>query len=218
MLMLRVARLAGVMLLAAVSLPAQAAEKQAFAGNPLKLSAATAVDASCGGAVNQSLLQEQLETGLRRHGIALSSVHTARLGMEVECMSSPESGNALAIHQCLDLKELVSQNSAEGRAAMASTWRKCAAFQCRSGACAKTADGRLASLLDGFSEELQSRAGSAALTAPIITIRNAVGTPAAALAQAAAPDGAGTRTVFFSVYILFCLSVLLKWQLRGQYR
>jgi NAD-dependent oxidoreductase involved in siderophore biosynthesis len=135
--------------------------------------------------------------------------------MEVECMASP--AGATAIHQCLDLKELVSQNSAQGRPAMASTWRKCASFQCRGGACAKTADGRLASLVDAFSEELKARGVSVAAAAPIVTIRETVGAPAA-ITQAAAPGGAGTRTVFFSIYILFCLSVLLKWQLRGQYR
>jgi hypothetical protein len=148
-----------------------------------------------------------LTAGLRNVGIPVSTVYNSQLSVEVECATlSPDPGAALATHECLDFSELVQTASNEGRPALASTWRKCATLSCARGKCDAGVQAAVQDQLRELSAVLQERRAAAAAPAP-----------------APAPERRFTIEVsrrglvlFYSLYIVACLSLIVYWQVRKQ--
>ena len=194
----------------------------ASAAQPLRLAVASEFGKACGGAFAPSATRQQIENRLRSAGLTVSNVHTELLSIDVDCVAlgSGARTGSTAVHECLEFSELVSTASHTRGAALASTWRKCQSFVCSRGNCDPPLRAGVNGLLNEFLGTINRRiravpASPVAAPVPVpVQVRAPVPTVAYAMAQVTVVSSRGLL-LFYSVYILACMSVLLYWHFRG---
>jgi hypothetical protein len=185
---------------------------------PVAMSVASNIGRGCGDLVPPSVLQQDVEARLRGLGVTISSVHSAQLAVDVDCVGvGPGTRmSGVAVHQCLGLSEVVSVPSNDGRAMLATTWRQCQSYTCAGAKCKPLARTGLQTLIDSclgdFQERHLARQGG---QPPHAAKRAAVATVSSAYPETS-PRMVG-RVLFYSLYIMVCVSVMVYWQCRKQY-
>lgn len=183
---------------------------------PLRISVASSVARGCGNKIVPEALQQNAEGQLRGVGVAVSSIHNAQLVIDVDCVAvAPRARRAgVAVHQCLGFSELVSTPSNNGKAMLASTWRKCQSYPC-TGNCEPLVRSGQQTLMTAFLSDFQERIPRNLPALPQPSPKPAQNSPAKHSPNAiyAAPANAG-RTVFYFLYIMACFSVMCYWQCR----
>jgi len=192
-----------------------------------RISVASRIAQRCGGSVSPAVIQQDAEAGLRSAGFTVSSIYSGRLAIEVDCGAvAPGAERAgMLVQQCADFSELVTAPSNNGKAMLATTWRKCQSFECRGARCEPLMRSRLSTLTNAFVSDFQERNPRNALLIPQIVGQPEANAAAEKTGQQGypgqGPPAAAYRTVpvtfrqvFYSLYLLSCLCVLLYWRLR----
>jgi len=189
---------------------------------PLRLAVASEFGKACGGAFAPSATRQQIENRLRGAGLTVSNVHTELLSIDVDCVAlgSGARTGSTAVHGCLGFSELVSTTSHTRGAALAGTWRKCQSFVCTRGNCDPPLRAGVNGLVNEFLAAFETRVRAVPNSpdpAPVpVPAPAPVSVPAVAyaMAQVTVVSSRGLL-LFYSVYILACMSVLLYWHFRG---
>jgi hypothetical protein len=190
------------------------------ATEPLRFSVASHVASTCGSAFSPSVIRGETDARLRAVGITVSSVHTAQLAADVDCVAVGPSGrsSAIAVQQCLGYSELVSTPSRKSGITLATTWRKCQSFVCGNGRCEPPMRAVLNTLMNEFFTdferstkvyELAVRPAETPTQAPVV-LQTITGHAAQSTAVSVPP-----AVAFYSLYILACLILLFYWQFRS---
>jgi hypothetical protein len=196
----------------------------ASAPQPLRLAVASEFGKACGGAFAPSATRQQIENRLRSVGLTVSNVHTELLTIDVDCVAlgSGARTGSTAVHECLGFSELVSTATHTRGAALASTWRKCQSFVCTRGSCDPPlragVNGLTNEFLTTFEPRIRAVPPPPALTpapAPIPAPVKAPAPPALSPMTQVTTVSSRSILLFYSVYILACMSVLLYWHFRG---
>ena len=178
---------------------------------PLRMSVASNVAQGCGGTVLPSVIQQDAEAQLRGVGVTVSNIHNAQLAIDVDCVAVTPSARStvVVVHQCLAFSELVSAPSNDGRAMLATTWRKCQSFTCGGAKCEPLVRSGLHTLINPFFSDFQERNSRNDLPIPQIRPQ-----PQASVIPGEAPHRLVGRVVFYLLYIMTCVTVLVYWQRR----
>ncbi len=155
------------------------------------------------------VLQEAIETQLQGAGFPLAKAHNASLASEVECTPVNPQGKSprTVLHQCVSVSQAVSL-SAEVRAALATTWRKCESYTCAARNCEAVALTGARDLVDTFVSEQRERSArelkavTGAVTGAVTTLDRAAGTT----------RSSDLTFFYYSFYIMTCVAVLFRWQ------
>jgi hypothetical protein len=169
---------------------------------PFRLSAVSQTSEGCGSLITAPAVQQNLEGQLRSVGINLSAIYNAQISTDLDCMAMEDGTRAaIAVHQCLAFSEVVSA-SRQDKPILASTWRKCQSYTCRSGNCDSQASATTGTLLGAFLVEFQRRTQAEATQfVPAITYNPP-------------PKRNVVQFVFYTGFIMACLSVLFYGQWR----
>ena len=188
-----------------------------------RLSLASRVGTNCGSVFSAAGVRGYVDSRLRAAGITTSSVYTAQLAVEVDCVArGPRAGDrGIAVQQCLGYSELVSGPSSKSGLSFANTWRKCQSFVCASGRCESSMRAGMNTLMSTFFTELGKARKSSDPNARPLDGHGQPLTPPAITGKTVSQDSAGgilVNTVYYAVYILACMIVLLYWQIRSSVR
>ncbi len=170
-----------------------------------RVSVTSKIAGDCRNAVSQSGVTQDAEARLRSAGIAVADVFNAQLAIDLDCVavSSDPGVNPVAGYECLTFSEMVSVPSTDS-STLASTWRQCQPFKCGRAGCASAARSGLQSMFDGFVKDLWERSARAsqALSKP-----ESIPVPKL-------PDRRLAGAIFYSLYIMACLTLLVYWRFR----
>lgn len=169
----------------------------------LRVSVIANVAQGCGASISPTAIQQLAAGRLAGSGITVSSIHNAQLAVDLDCIAMARN---IAVHQCLNLSELVTTMSHDGKATLASTWRSCHSYECPRGKC-EVAMRHETGLLDELLGDFNRRS-------PPAPIQTRAAAPA--IVNDLASNRAPLRLAFYLAYILACLSLLLHWQTRKQ--
>jgi hypothetical protein len=191
---------------------AGAAAAQAPVASPLRVSVASTVSPGCRGLSPAQVTQRNTEAQLRGAGVTVSNVHNARISVDIDCVAvDRESGPAsVAVHQCVAFSEVVSAPSNSDKAMLASTWRNCQSYTCGTARCGALIRTGLQGLIDAFLSDWRMRQANGGRPRPIEQRPQGANDLAAFTAARQRVDA----SLFFSVYILVCLTQLFHWQFR----
>ena len=170
---------------------------------PLRLAAISQTSEACGSAVSAAAVQKNFEGRLRSAGITVSAIHNAQIAMSLDCLALQDSAGAaaVAVHQCLAYSEVVSV-AREGKPILASTWQNCQSYTCRTGKCDSQTSSATGTLMNAFLTELQQRTQAEATQfVPVLTYNPP-------------PRRNVIQFLFYTVFMMACLSVLFYWQWR----
>ena len=123
--------------------------------------------------------------------------------MDLDCvgLEGGARATAIAVHQCLAFSEVLS-TARKDKPILASTWRNCRSYTCRGGKCDSEASSAAGALIGAFLNELQHRTqAEATLFVPVIE-------------YIPPPRRNVEQFIFYTVFIMACLSVLVYWQWR----
>jgi hypothetical protein len=199
---------------------------------PLRASVASNVGRGCGGSVAPAAIQEAVAARLTAGGIVVSKVHNAKLSLDVDCAApAPNSHKrTMAVQECLTLFELASAPSKEGKATLASTWRKCQSYTCNRPKC-EVSERYGAQLMEEFLNDFRERSSGDQVSRAQSRSQPNSGVAAVqsiSAAQAAPRVGPCSfqhstdtpvdtvRVVIYAAYILTCISVFVYWQFRNR--
>ena len=192
---------------------------------PLRISVASHVAQACGSAIPPSVVQQDAEAWLRGVGVTVSNIHNAQLELDVDCVAATPGAQttSVALYQCLSFSEAVSAPSNSGRATLATTWRRCQSFTCGRAKCEPLARSGLHALMSTFWTDFQERNSQNAQQirpqqqASVIAASDQP--PPAGPGPSAAHDPISQRAMgrilFYSLYIMTCVTLLVYWQFRG---
>ena len=123
--------------------------------------------------------------------------------MDLDCVALEDGirGGPTAVHQCLALSEVVSA-SGQYKPILASTWRNCQSYTCRGGKCDSQVSAATGVLIGAFLSELRRRTQAESTQfVPVV-------------AYAPPPRRNVVQFIFYTVFMMACLSVLFYWQWR----
>jgi len=182
-----------------------------LAAQEARLSAASQIGQGCGTAFSTFALQQDAETQLREAGIAVSRVHTAALATNLDCV--PVSGaRAVAVHQCLGLSQVVSVPGQGSGVTMATTWRQCQQYTCAGKQCEALARGSQRNLLTAFLGDFREQFTKRAPAAPLAPVQASVAPDPGPVYLAIPRPVLKLSAVFYTLYILTCIAVLVRWE------
>jgi hypothetical protein len=149
-------------------------------------------------------VRQNFEGQLRAAGINLSDLYNAQISSDLDCMALENDvrSAAIAVHQCLALSEVVSAASREGKPILASTWRDCRSYTCRGGNCDSQVSLATGTLIGSFLSEFQRRTQAEATQ--FVTVMRYTPPPKQHVVQ----------FLFYTGFIMACLSVLFYWHWR----
>jgi len=171
-----------------------------------RFSVASRVGTACGSVFSAPGVRAYIENRLRGAGITVSSVYTAQLAGEVDCVArGPRAGaRGIAVKQCLGYSEVVSATSNIIRPSFANTWRECQSFVCASARCESSMRSGTNTLMNAFFSDL-ARARPP-VTPQALTVKTT---------SQRSSGGVQVYTAYYAIYILACMVVMLYWQLRS---
>ena len=188
------------------------------------ISVTSHINETCGNTITGSTFREDATALLVRAGFIVSNVHNAVVSIDTDCVAIPHSNRSsvMTVNQCLSLSETAPDRS-NGKSAVPSTiWRECKASRCIGLNCQELAQSGLHDLLlqlwSGFQEN-DAQKDSVALTTtdPLVIRRGLERAPASSvqsIAYMSESKRAAVRKVFYSLYLMNCLTLLVYWQFR----
>jgi len=181
----------------------------------LSVSVTSNVGRGCGAAIPRPVLEQSVETQLRAAGIGVGRLHTAQLAADVDCVPVLAGGRkaGLTVHYCLSLAQSVWLPSGPLRTTLATTWRKCESYTCGIGKCDIMSRPETHTLVNAMIAAVQPK-----VTADAAQASNPPSIPRgpgpAELVYRPLSQPARGPAVIYIVYILTCLTVLLRWACR----
>jgi hypothetical protein len=194
------------------------------AAMPLRIAVASHAIPVCGDSLAPAAVRDTATARLAAAGITVSSIHTARLDIDFDCvvLAPNARSSAMVVHECLIYSELVSAPSNANKSLLATTWRKCESYTCSRANCTLSAKYG-GQLLDAFQAELLEHTTLDTTPHPA----QAQSEPTRTQGKSAVPTalirsvpqkplhsgGTGGPLVYAGI-IMNCLCVLVYWQIR----
>jgi len=169
---------------------------------PLRVSFDTNVRPACVPSIDPATIQQAASERLTAAGITISNVHNAVLGLDLNCTApaSDAQKHTVAVDECLTFSEFVATPSMQNHTTLAPTWHACQSYTCTRTRC-EPAVGYGSQLIEQFLGEIRERAAMPPVIVP---------------SAPAAPDNTAlARLLFYSVYIISCLTLIVYRGIRG---
>jgi hypothetical protein len=195
----------------------------------LRVSVVASVGPRCGASVLAPALRRMAAERLSGAGITVSSIHNSQLEVGVDCIARTPSrrSQAISVSECVTFSEPLATLSSNGKTIVGSAWQGCQSFACTRAKCDAALtreDVLLNALLDDFQErdaagripEPAPHQPTSVFAAPPLPLA----TPPAgrAYSYSPPPDHALGRLIFYSTYIMTCLSLFVYWQFRSKHQ
>jgi len=204
--------------LAAIALALLSAD--ALMGQDARLSLTSQIGQGCGANIPVAALEQDTTQQLSAASIAVSRVHSAGLVTAVDCApASPQAKVMVTVQHCLGLTQAVSDPSAANGLHLATTWRNCQQYTCGREKCAILARATQRALVDQFVPRSRELRAKSVAPAPVSNPPQMPPLQTQAPIEASVGIDPGDqvpdfRVTFFVLYILACLALLLRWQMR----
>ena len=175
------------------------------------MSAALQIAPACGANFPSAVLQQDMEDQLRDGSIAVSHVHIAGLATDIGCQAA--GARALSVQQCLSLSQGVFDASAANGQHFATTWRNCQSYTCRQ-YCVEIARSTQRTLIRQLIPIIRAliAKSQATVSHPALELHRADVAAIRVAYPAASKPMLKPNVIFYSLYILTCMALLLRWQ------